>query len=198
MSSIQRKLALLIGAALLVLAFAAPSAMAVQISDPETGEPCPAVSPAINKANPTAAALSTKGYESGGCTVQMTAVAPTWVEWIGYGQNCYIDYQVHLDAEGWGYASNFVYNGCSWGPRWDQTILPAEVAPSSMFKVDQNTDFVTYWQAQRMVGGFQRNSAQGTSLSVTAEEPLSIQNQTGGTYPIRYGYWNGDRGLVIE
>ncbi len=114
----MRKLALLTTTVIAALAMTASSAFAAtEVLDPNTGEPCEAVTPAINASN--AGLLSTsRNYESGGCTLELE----TYGQRINYGYSstthystCQVSFQAHVGPDGWGYADNFSYTGCSAG-----------------------------------------------------------------------------------
>ncbi|HYJ22013.1 MAG TPA: hypothetical protein VEW07_08335, partial [Solirubrobacterales bacterium] len=99
-------MALLFGAALATMAFAAPAASAATVVKDAAGNLCPAISPA--KGGP---------YKSGGCTVKMTAEVNGNPIYIGVGfhaVSCYINYTLHVGPDGNGILDEFshVNPGC--------------------------------------------------------------------------------------
>jgi hypothetical protein len=227
MSSIQRRFALLIGAALVVAAFAAPSAMAMEVRDAE-GSLCSAVSPAINKADPFSALMYGSAYQSGGCTVHMESVGgdagKTKVSLPNGRTNiCTVSYDIHIGPDGWGYATNFQYS--DWDPIWgescvawqggpsgganSQVVAPKGVNPSGLFSGENAaTDFNGIVKANRIWNGLKYTLADPISFdaSVLAGEEESelfrLDNQlTSGSSKLgggwRGGSWDGDAVLQI-
>jgi len=195
----MRKLALLTATAIAALAMTtATASAAIEVRDPSTAELCPDVEPAINKSNPAYPLFLPGTYESGGCTVSVTPSEATWVAPTGGGgQYCYINYDLHIDAEGWGYADNFVYDGCPWETNGSRPVFPGDVNPFGFFPAtDQDTDLNVYMQAERPSMSWQ--TTVGVSLDATASDPLALVNQTlsnGNSFS--GGIWEGNAGLDI-
>lgn len=112
MSVIKRRLTILMGSALAVLAVAAapaaayPAAGEFEVTHPTTGAPCPQVTAFTGKA-------------VGGCVVPVTNTEP--MKYVGV--NSKIGFDLHFNDDGWVYASDVNLTGWtpgSWtvGPLW--------------------------------------------------------------------------------
>ena len=205
-STIQRRFALLVGGALLAMAFVAPSAMATTVvKDPATGQLCPEVSPPLNpqtEQEKATALFAPPAYVSGGCTVHLTTKAgtalpivklsPTWQE------PCVsVSYDIHVGPNGWGYVNNFKFSGCyfqsaftTWKPSY--SLAPGDFNPAGVFPASNaETDFNTIWGIRKGEGGVTAY----VSLNATQSSPLVMTNQS--TAALSGGTWQGSSGLLI-
>ena len=210
----MRKLALAATLAVASMAMTATTALAAtQVRDADTGQLCPPVSPTINPASPPFA--STPAYQSGGCTIHMTASDADLDRTDMAHRNklpnrCTIDYDIHVGPDGWGYANNFQYfdsgstSPCgNWAPygSGSHVLAPPSFMPGAWPYANASTDFNTVWTAT-WTGDSVGSGSNFLSLDVTQGNPLVIRNQkTTGTASwynnfIR-GLWYGDGGLTI-
>jgi hypothetical protein len=201
-SNIQRKLALLIGAALALAAFAAPSAMgATQVKNAATGQLCPETVPAAPKTETEKQNFMSVGktptYVSGGCTITLQQLEgvelqyPGSSSWTGCAQSTY---RIHIGPSGWGYADSFLFN-CSienwYAVGASQPIAPVEYTmggaiPFFWKNINAETDFNALFRVQP--SGWGEAVTNGyASLNVTQALPLRMANQ--GTGGIKKGNW---------
>jgi hypothetical protein len=201
MSSIQRRLALLIGAALLAMAVAAPGAMAMEVRDAETEELCSEVSPPVKHE-----VWSKQSYESGGCTVHMTAInEPTYFMTVLGGpiDQCYVGYDIHVGPDGWGFVDGFEYGeygagsgaGCWWWKMRPTNLVPAGSGGSwPHANSDTDFNFFAYAEKPNAIANYQF-----VSLDATESNPLLLDNQLNAA-PQQFfsgGQWQGGTGLLI-
>lgn len=140
----MRKLALLTTLAIAAMAMTATTAFgAVAVTDPSTGNPCTAVSPAINAGN--ANVLSTSySYSSGGCAVSLASAAGSPVK-IRYGTYshqtvlCDATMSARIGPDGWGYVTSVTLrqpgtaNPCAGTPcPGSRVIAPPEYNPDML------------------------------------------------------------------
>ena len=223
MRKIQRRFLVLAGAALAVMATAAPAASAMEVRD-ANGALCPAVSPAIDKTNVISSSLNPPKYQSGGCTVHMTPnvsgdnEGETFMRWgTGNTDRCKITYDLHIGPDGWGYATGHTYAAgnfsvCgSWSPLASypsRVIVPGNVNPAfgagKFFSAaNAETEFNSSWAGVRKTATGEANGSGNLSLNVTKASPLTMDNQftgTGFTYgngSYARGSWVGNVGLTI-
>jgi len=213
----MRKLALMTTTAVAALAMVATTAQAAtEVRDAASGQLCPAVLPAINKASPpvgygTPGVAPPYAYASGGCTVHLTATSPTKMYQHMQMVDCSIDFDLHIGPDGWGYADRFVYRNlgyCNYPTGWttpgSRIVMPPNVNPNGWyFARDSDTDFNVEMYAERAhPAGSTRLGFRGfVSLEITQSNPLGIGNQlmsnpfgTGWTG----GSWQGDAGLIVS
>jgi len=210
MISLRRNLALLVGACLILMGSLSSTAMAAtEVRDAETGELCPPVSPAINTASPMGALISPPKYESGGCTVKISADANSTV--VGGYNSCEITYDIHIGPDGWGYADNFVYTsrapmGCLFWKTIRSVLAPPEAIgptipslPKALFpQSNAATDFYTYWTARTGTGKELSGwlSFDVKTSDAAPEYPFRMDNQaTTGNFI--GGQWYGGPELTI-
>jgi hypothetical protein len=204
----MRKLALTAITALAALAMTATTASAAVTVTNSAGQPCSQVSPAINKANPAAALFSTASYQSGGCTVHMSSVLNQQTiirSSNGLYDYCYINYDLHIGPDGWGYANNVAYSGSANCSAWQSTynsytVLPGDVNPNGLFtQANADTAFNVRQNAHRSISGYNEFTSGYVSLDSTASAPLALQNQL-AINPLKSysgGRWTGNANITV-
>jgi len=217
MSAIQRKLALLIGAALLAMAFAAPSAMgATEVRDAETGELCPPVYPEPNKVNPptwytnNSPQSTVPPYQSGGCTYKMRYGIATINHTYQGNIACEVNFDLHIGPDGWGYLDNFSYPQlCNGKAMWtvvtpgSRIVMPPEFQPAypynEFYKYDDaNTDFnVSIWTANRDAMGGLSGYYGYVSMNVIDADPENSESEMTIENQVPYGGQFGGGKWVI-
>jgi hypothetical protein len=216
-----RKLALMTTMALAAIAMTATSASAATLVKNAAGIPCPAVSPAINKASPPVAykagaplqGVRPGPYQSGGCTVHMTSQFNLGMTHNYLSTNCAVHFDLHVASDGWGYADNFVWpsGGCpgelvSWSsPGGSRVVMPAEVRPTmggqTLYTAyNANTDFNIEMFAQRVYNGTTLDQNNFVSFDLSSPTTLTGQLQTAQSpfgASFRNGTWTGSAGLIV-
>jgi hypothetical protein len=128
----MRKLALLTTLIIAAMAMTATTASAaIEVTDPDSGELCSEVSPAINAGNANLLSTTTN-YSSGGCSVHLSSAEQTRIRW---GANsiyspCNVQFDAHIGPDGWGLANNFSYS-CSGGTAVTACAGSRVIAPAS-------------------------------------------------------------------
>jgi hypothetical protein len=202
----MRRIALLTTMAIAVLAMTVSSAFAAQARD-GSGQLCPAVSPAINKANAFNAMVTPATYQSGGCTIRMSSLvtggqSTQIVLSDNVPRHCWVKYDLHIGPDGWGYATHFTYtngsNCIGLTSIGDRVVVPGDVAVNSgFFNTDNaNTDFnliaATRWGPTAQALAY-------VSLDAVASNPLKLNNQRAYNMSANWsgGSWIGDTALNL-
>lgn len=202
-STIQRRFALLIGAALAISAFAAPSAFAVtQVKSAATGQLCPETNPPapVTEQEKNDWVQTPKPYVSGGCTVYQRQMTDTYLAgWYGW-ERAQVSFKIHVGPSGWGLIDNASVTWSSTNllrvdpdkKTWSLAPVDYKPAWASFFFPEANaqTDFNSAWS---LISGTYKFKAY-PSFDVTQGNPLQMKNQTTGLGEmsrIKLGTWDG-------